>query len=264
MAVLPLWRGRRRLHLDGTCLVTGSIAPDFAYFVQGDQLRLFSHSLIGLFAWGIPVALALALAWHLLVKRPVVLVSPAAISCRLEDDLRTTWPVRWSPGVLASCVLSALIGAATHVLWDTFLHGSAWGVMHVPWLNRRVTVPLLGRTSRSHALQYVCSVLGTIVVALFVTRALRRRPPAAERRPADWTARLVYAAALVATTVTAIVVRRGWHRDFETRVAVVVSGLIAGAALASLLLARRARALRTPVRSELSEGSSRISEQPAR
>ena len=30
MAVLPLWPARRRLHLDATCLVTGSIAPDFA------------------------------------------------------------------------------------------------------------------------------------------------------------------------------------------------------------------------------------------
>jgi hypothetical protein len=262
MAVLPLWPARHRLHLDATCLVTGSIAPDFAYFVQGDQLRIFSHSLVGLFAWGIPAALVLALAWHLLVKRPLLLVAPVAIARRLVDGVSTPWPARWSPGVLASCIVSATIGAATHLGWDTFTHAHAWGVHRVPWLGRTITVPVLGHTSRFHVLQYVSTIVGMTVVAIFVARAIWRRPRSESCPSPDWPARIVYVTALAVGTVTACLVRRGWHRDFETRVGVLVSGLLAGIVLASVVLLRRS--LRTTVRSELSEGESRISEQPAR
>jgi hypothetical protein len=241
-AVLPLWPLRRRLHLDTTCLVTGSIAPDFGYFVEGDRLRTFCHTLVGLAAWAVPVALVLAWLFHALVKRPLVLVAPAAIARRVLPEARASWPVRWSFATLASCVAAAAIGAATHLAWDNFTHAHTWGVKHFAWLNRGMTVPLLGRTARFHVLQYVCSILGFAIVIWFVVRALRRRAAAETPPPTDWLARAVYALA-IAAAVAATWYARGPSTppDFESRTAVTMAGLLPGIVVASLVLVLRAR-----------------------
>jgi hypothetical protein len=264
MAVLPLWPVRRRLRLDPTCLVTGAIAPDFAYFIQGSRLHSFSHTLIGCWPWGVPVGLVLAWLFHAVVKWPLVLVAPAAIARRVTPDARANWPTRWSPSVLASCAISAAIGAATHVVWDDFTHANAWGARHIAWLRHLVNAPVLGRTPWFHVLQYVCSFVGISVVALAAALAIRRRPPAASTRPAAWSARVVYIAAIAVAVLAVTTARGSWSAPaFEERVSGVVAGSLAGVVLASLLLARRARSLRTSIDHGDSDTESRFSEQPA-
>jgi hypothetical protein len=264
MAVFPLWPLRGRLRLDATCLVTGAIAPDFAFFVQGARLHSFSHTMIGCWPWGVPVGLALAWLFHTLVKWPLVLVAPSSIARRVISDAHTSWPERWSLGVLASCAISAAIGAATHIVWDDFTHANAWGVRHIAWLGQLVTVPVLGRTPWFHALQYACSLAGTASVALAVVLAIRRRP-AGPPPSADWPARLVYLAAIAVGVAAVTTARASWSaREFEERVGGVVAGTLAGVALGSLLLTRRARSMRAAMAHRKSETESRFSEQPAR
>lgn len=262
MAVLPLWPVRRRLHLDATCLVAGAISPDFAYFVHGDDLRRFSHSIVGLFAWGIPVALVLAWLFHAVAKWPLVLVAPRAIARRTIGDARAAWPARWSIGVVVSCIVAAAIGAATHIGWDTFTHANTWGVHHLPWLNRLITVPGLGRTSRFHALQYGSSIAGMLVVAIFIALALRRHPVEPVPRT-DWLARAVYVLVVAAGTAIVAIHRHPWGHDLETVVGALVAGALVGCFAASLTLTSRTRTLRTNVGTGVSEAESRFSEPTA-
>src|SRR6185503_10445443 len=104
MAILPVLHVRRRLRLDATCLVVGSMAPDFSYFVRGVQRGTFSHTWPGLFAWGIPATLVIALVFHALVKWPLLLVAPRTAAHHLVTAATTRWPTRWSVGAIVSCV----------------------------------------------------------------------------------------------------------------------------------------------------------------
>jgi len=61
-AVLPLERlGKHRLPL--TALMVGSMAPDFGYVFSYEIGRPFTHSLLGLFMFALPVGLAVWLLY---------------------------------------------------------------------------------------------------------------------------------------------------------------------------------------------------------
>lgn len=110
-AVLPLklWRPRR---FDGVALVAGSAAPDVGYGVQGFA-AINSHSWHSLLWWSLPVALVLAA----LLRRAAPIVAahlPAGGPLALRD-YGVLGRVRHRFVVTAS---SALLGAASHVVWD--------------------------------------------------------------------------------------------------------------------------------------------------
>ena len=88
MAVLPLIG---RLRLDPTCLVIGSMAPDFEYFVRAGQMSTISHTWLGLVAWNLPVTLILAFAFHYLIKWPLVLIAPSPIARRAAVLASRPW-----------------------------------------------------------------------------------------------------------------------------------------------------------------------------
>ncbi|AHM59034.1 hypothetical protein D770_03835 [Flammeovirgaceae bacterium 311] len=100
----------------------GSIAPDFEYFIRMQKMPSeYSHTLPGLFLFNLPVALALAFMYHLLVKKPLLHNLPGWLSGRFWRTLDLNWLSyfrdRW-PVV----IVSVLLGAASHLLWDWFTH----------------------------------------------------------------------------------------------------------------------------------------------
>src|SRR5437879_1707184 len=112
-AVLALIRAPR-LRLDATCLVIGSMAPDFEYFFRGRLESTFSHTVTGALLFDLPATLLLSLAFHALVKWPALLVLPERIAKRVVAialERRRTKP---SLALIASLVASALLGTATH------------------------------------------------------------------------------------------------------------------------------------------------------
>jgi hypothetical protein len=237
MVVLPLL-GRTRL--DTTCLVIGAMAPDFEYFVHGKLVGTFGHSLLGIAGWGVPITLVTALAFHALVKWPLVAIAPGWIARRAAAFARRPWRMR-----PIACVVSAVIGDLTHLGWDGFTHAAGWGERHFRWIDHRVTVPILGQTPWFRVFQHVSSIVGLIVVISFVARVLRRAP-ATDVTP-DARARLAYLAC-IAPPIAVLVYRAiAIHlaNDVGTLVVAPISGLLAGTLVAGFVLRRageRARA----------------------
>jgi hypothetical protein len=162
-AVLPL---RRFRYLQTVSLVVGSITPDLPYFVPMRFGRLVpdTHGIVGSFTTDIPLGLA-ALLLGFLLRRPLTtLMSVRARAICLRAMERFREPLAW---VVAP--LSILIGIWTHIVWDSFTHDGGWIVRRVSALSAPVSFGwYTGQVC--HVLQYVSSVAGLAVLAIWYLR----------------------------------------------------------------------------------------------
>jgi hypothetical protein len=160
-AVLPL----RGLGLPMTALVAGSMAPDLPQMLGVADGRTISHSAAAVVTVDLAIGVVAVVLWYALYRRPLVDLAPDRWRARLPDRVRLT-PVEW-----ALCVPGVVIGAATHVAWDSFTHEDSWGTEHVALLRES----FLGLPAYEWA-QHLCSVLGLAAVVAVSLRYLSRLP----------------------------------------------------------------------------------------
>jgi hypothetical protein len=118
-AVLPLHKwSRDRLPL--AALMIGSMSPDFAYFLMGEPGRVETHSLAGLFWFCWPISIAAWLLFVRVLEQPTIALLPEH------------WRTRFAPSTqeitqlsLALASIAVILGAATHLVWDSFTHRGA-------------------------------------------------------------------------------------------------------------------------------------------
>lgn len=171
-AVLPLTRAAR---LVPSALVIGSMVPDLPYFLPLPVDATLTHSLVGVLSIDVVLGLLAVAVWHGLLARFLTAISPTRLRERLPP------PARLRPRSvrrLAVLVLSLVLGALTHVLWDSFTHDGMWGVTHIGWLAE----PHFGMAGYRWA-QRVSSVVGAAAVVVWLVRWWRTRPPAATPVP---------------------------------------------------------------------------------
>jgi hypothetical protein len=205
------------------------MSPDFEYFVHGELTGTFAHTLRGLALFDIPMTFLVAAVYHALVKPVMVAVAPAWFR---REAVAAPWREQWTAWAVVSVVVSAAIGAFSHLVWDSFTHANGWGVAHFPVLHRLYDVPVLGTLALHRILQHACSVIGLIVLGVLVIRALRRSPRI-EAAPRVWS-RIVFVAC-VAVAIAALLVRLVAHHltDPGNLIVGVIAGLFAGSIVAS-------------------------------
>ncbi|RKR89442.1 uncharacterized protein DUF4184 [Micromonospora pisi] len=161
VAVVPLkmWRPR---WFDGVALVIGAASPDVAFAMDGYGVTIHSH------AWHAPLwwALPLTLVASRLVRwsAPVVATHlPSGGPLALRDygvlgAVRHRWWVT---------VISALLGAISHIGWDAFTHPTVdTGLVLFPALHQQV-IPGLPWWE---LLSIVSNVLGAVVGVVLLLR----------------------------------------------------------------------------------------------
>lgn len=171
--VAPMARGPLIL----SALVIGSIVPDFDHFFRY-RTGHFSHSLIGLFAFCLPVGLLLMWWFHSLVKRPTLDLLPDGDRSRLEPysgpfDFRSPRRIGW-------IVVSLLIGAVTHVVWDSFTHKYGWLVENYDWPTQPLFKTKWYTPQIYSGLQHASTFAGLLAVALLYLRWRRKAPVSAD------------------------------------------------------------------------------------
>lgn len=128
-AVLPLRRLAHAGYLSFPALLVGCITPDVVYHVGRWDLGRLTHTPLGVLLIDVPIGAVLL--WCCCALRvPVAGLLPephrsVLISVRFLD-------ARWH-AVLVT-LLSLTLGAATHVLWDSFTHATAFFVHAYEWL----------------------------------------------------------------------------------------------------------------------------------
>jgi ABC-type multidrug transport system fused ATPase/permease subunit len=170
-AALPF----RRFPLIPSALVIGTLAPDFEYFLLLIPMDRYGHTLRGLFILTLPVALVILWMFHNFVKRPASMLLPDSIQRRLADHL-DEFQFRGF-GRFLMIVISILVGAFTHLLWDSFTHRTGWFYHHWLFLHEMVRVPVLGTLPYYKVFQHVSTVLGIVILLLWFAWWYRNTKP---------------------------------------------------------------------------------------
>ncbi len=176
-AILPL---RHLRGLRTAPLIAGAVAPDLPYYAPmrySGFLVHETHTLRG--SWSIDLALGLALLTCLFVlRRPLTVLLSAR--CRALC-LRALEPYARRPLEWLLAPVAILVGVWTHLLWDSFTHGDGWMVRRIDALSQVVTIgPYTGQVC--HLLQYLSSVVGLAIMAVWYWRL--EPPPVPRARPA--------------------------------------------------------------------------------
>jgi len=155
VAVLALVRPMGRFAAP-SALAIGSILPDLWYFVPLAD-RADSHSFAALFWFCLPLGLAAYVTFHLLLKHPLIALLPTTISRRLAGFTSRRMPAApWY-----AVVVSLLVGALTHLVWDRLTHSNDHAVHGHNWV------------------QHANTLLGTALLGGWIWHKLRRAPIAA-------------------------------------------------------------------------------------
>ncbi|MFF4953655.1 DUF4184 family protein [Streptomyces chattanoogensis] len=183
-AVLPAIRrtGAARGPLVASALVAGSFAPDLTYYADtvvpgAMEFGEVTHGLPGVLTVDALLTAALAGGW-LLVREPLLALLPRAWQGRACAFARgRPWPLR-GPRQLAALAgwfyVSAVLGCASHVVWDAFTHPGRWGTRLVPGLDQWA-----GGFPVATYVQYGTSALALAALGWFLREALRNGPACA-------------------------------------------------------------------------------------
>jgi len=163
-AVLPVVGRSGRL--PAAALVIGSMAPDYPWFLTRGRTAGLSHSLLGIVTVDLAVGLLAVALWRLGAQAPVRDLAPRGVGERLPQ------PAGLAVRDLPWAALGVVLGALTHVVWDSFTHAGRWGVEVVPWLHTEH----LGLPGYTWA-QYASGLLGLLVLATWSLRRLGAAVP---------------------------------------------------------------------------------------
>lgn len=155
----------RRTRLISSALVIGCFSPDFEYFIRLAPRGGFGHTLPGLFVFDLPVSLMILWLFHSFAREPILAWLPPSICQRLPSS--TALKSMQTVCGIALASVSVLIGAATHILWDSFTHPGFWPVRHLHFLSRTMVLPVVGQVPYFRVLQHFSTLAGIVVLLIW-------------------------------------------------------------------------------------------------
>lgn len=211
-AVLPL----KRLcphYLSWSALIIGAVTPDLEYFLTLRPKATLVTDPLDTIYFCLPAGLLLFVLFHAVVKRPAVLLLPRSHRRRLWSLADRVVPL--DTRRVFAVLGSILIGASSHMLWDSFTHEGRWGVDLLPGLSAEIT-SLGGHTVPAFKiLQHGSTALGIGSLALAYLLWFSRAPDgAAPEISAPWRNALRWSVAVIpfaVAMVLGILAGRGAH-----------------------------------------------------
>jgi hypothetical protein len=200
-AVLPIKRFCPA-SLDFSALVIGSMIPDLGYYLPHSTLARPAHSFLGSVLICLPAGIAL---WGIfrLLRKPLCFVLPQPHRRALAPLAAT--PLRWRPRILIAAGVSVLLGAWTHIVWDSFTHNGSWVVNRLPLLRDSAFQVSTVEFPWYFFLQQVSTLLGVTILIVSYCSWLRLHCGSVKSSPigADdrWRYLLLFAVAALALAI---------------------------------------------------------------
>lgn len=117
-----------------TGLVVGSLTPDFEYFLRMKVKSIYSHNAEGLFWFDLPLGLLLAFVFHNIVRDSLFENLPTILKSRFLTFKQFNWNEYFRRNWFV-VTASIVIGAVSHLLWDSFSHVDGFFVQTIPFLH---------------------------------------------------------------------------------------------------------------------------------
>jgi len=164
--VLPFLKLRPQL-VSATALTIGSMAPDFEYFFKMSVSGQYSHTLLGILYFDIPVTIMLSFLFHLVVKKNLIANLPAFFQFRFQDLLRLDFKDHFKKYYWV-VIISAAAGSFSHIVWDAFTHNDGFFAQRIS-LYKHVVVPFDGvRYPLFYGLQHISTFTGLAILITYI------------------------------------------------------------------------------------------------
>lgn len=160
IAAAPIWLCSKR-RLDLPSLLVGSMIPDIEYFLTLQPHRTIGHTLLGILIQGLPCSIVLLLITRYVLMRPFLALLPRQLAQRFPT-IRSYFPLQIKH--LFNVVVSVVIGAASHIVWDAFTHEGGWFIAHSKLLQSQI-----GSMPIYQLLQHGCGVIGVFALFLWLS-----------------------------------------------------------------------------------------------
>jgi hypothetical protein len=176
--ILPLTTLRRRW-FSSTGLIIGSLTPDFEYFIRMKVQSKYSHTLHGLLWFDLPLGILLCFIYHNLIRNAFIHNSPTFLKKRLLAFNSFDWTDYFRSNYLG-VIVSILLGAFSHLFWDSFTHEGAFFVTRLSFLEISLAFGKY-RFPVYKICQHLSSAFGALVIiAAIIT--LKQYPVNSEKR----------------------------------------------------------------------------------
>lgn len=170
-AIIPFHKKRFVL----SALIVGSMSPDFLYYIPFIPNNQFTHTFQGLFIFCLPTSLMVLFIYHKLLKSPLISLLPWQIKSRVitTKDSFEFLPVSQFLWI----VNSILLGAFTHIFWDSFTHINGQAVLLFSVLSRPIFT-IGGETIFLYKLlQYLSTVFGGLIFGFWFFWQIYQQKP---------------------------------------------------------------------------------------
>ena len=146
------------------------MAPDFPYFIHFSTRYQYGHTFAGLFWFCLPAGLVVLWLFHYLLKLPLLSLLPPNHQARLMSIRKFSFgPTRQFLLILGAL----LLGACTHLIWDSFTHAGGWSVEHLPLLRAPLIQTSHGTLFVFKILQHGSTFLGAALMIIWYRRWLQ-------------------------------------------------------------------------------------------
>ena len=208
-----------------TGLIIGSLTPDFEYFLRMKVESNYSHTLSGVFWFDLPLGILLAFIFHNIVRNKLFYNLPTVLTTRLLAFNDFNWNYYFKKNWFV-VIVSIIIGALSHIFWDSFTHDSGFFVQTIPSLKSKINV--LGiQLPVFKILQHGSTIIGALIIAYAIFKL-----PASKKIISRLN--LKYWVLWIVLTLTIISLRLFSGLDYRLYGQLIVTGISAG--LISIIL----------------------------
>ena len=163
-----------------TALVIGTLSPDFEYLLRLAPRGEFGHSIAGVVFFCVPVSLTVWALFEKYARAALARMLPSTIGEALAGAGYQRSGSREAEFALAA--VGTVVGALSHLAWDSFTHASGWAVLRIQALAEPIHVGSFPGLPVYKLLQHGSTVGGLLVVVLWVRKMLDGVTSAARRR----------------------------------------------------------------------------------